>query len=130
MLGSFGHASVDPRSSTSRRKPRATIRDQRRRGADDALCRFGRQRHDGPVLSCGARRRGPVDAWRHDDGRRYVQPRVEVTVDSLCNELSTLLATQNVFVLPQPAPSGTSVGYSAGPWWPPSLGGPSASGGQ
>ncbi len=51
-------------------------------------------------------------------------------VDSLCNELSTLLATQNVFVLPQPAPSGTSVGYSAGPWWPPSLGGPSASGGQ
>lgn len=50
-------------------------------------------------------------------------------VDGLCSELSTLLATQTVFA-PEPAPSGTSGGYSVGPWWPSSFGGPSSSGGQ
>lgn len=50
-------------------------------------------------------------------------------VDGLCSELSTLLATETVFA-PEPAPSGTSGGYSAGPWWPSSFGAPNASGGQ
>jgi hypothetical protein len=50
-------------------------------------------------------------------------------VDGLCSELSTLLATMNVFA-PLPAPSATYGGYPAGPWWPSSLGGPSSSGGQ
>jgi hypothetical protein len=54
-------------------------------------------------------------------------------VDGLCNELSTLLATQTVFAPQQPAPSAPfaiSGGHSAGPWWPSPLGGPSSSGGQ
>jgi hypothetical protein len=53
---------------------------------------------------------------------------LKARVDGLCSELSTLLATQNVFV-PQPALPGYG-GYSAGPWWPSSLGVPSSSGGQ
>jgi hypothetical protein len=53
---------------------------------------------------------------------------LKARVDGLCNELSALLATQNVFA-PQPAAPGYG-GYSAGPWWPSSLGIPSSSGGQ
>jgi hypothetical protein len=53
---------------------------------------------------------------------------LKARVDGLCSELSTLLATQNVFV-PQPALPGYG-GYSAGPWWPSALGVPSSSGGQ
>jgi Short C-terminal domain len=50
-------------------------------------------------------------------------------VDGLCSDLSTLLATQQVFA-PQPPSSGAYGNYSAGPWWPSSLGSPSSSGGQ
>ncbi len=50
-------------------------------------------------------------------------------VDSLCSELSTLLATQNVFA-PLPPSSSSYGGYTSGPWWPSSLGSPSSSGGQ
>jgi hypothetical protein len=53
---------------------------------------------------------------------------LKARVDGLCTELSTLLATQSVF-LPQPALPAYG-GYSAGPWWPSSLGVPSSSGGQ
>jgi Short C-terminal domain len=49
-------------------------------------------------------------------------------VDGLCNDLSSLLASQTVFA-PQPAAL-NSYGYSAGPWWPATLGQPSSSGGQ
>jgi hypothetical protein len=54
-------------------------------------------------------------------------------VNSLCSELSSLLASQNVFA---PVPrqdfgaGSIGVGSSVGGWWPSELGSPSSSGGQ
>jgi hypothetical protein len=52
------------------------------------------------------------------------------TVDGLCNELSSLLATQNVFAPLPPSESMYGGGQSMGNWWPSELGAPSSSGGQ
>jgi Short C-terminal domain len=54
-------------------------------------------------------------------------------VDGICSELSSLLATQTVFVPLPPSESGGGGGYggySSNAWWPAELGSPSSSGGQ
>ena len=55
------------------------------------------------------------------------------TVDGICTELSSLLATQTVFA-PLPASEssrgGAYGGHSTNAWWPAELGSPSSSGGQ
>ena len=52
---------------------------------------------------------------------------LKARVDSLCNELSQLLATTTVF----PVVAGAAAGsYTSGNWWPADLGVPSSSGGQ
>ncbi|MCX5045676.1 SHOCT domain-containing protein [Aldersonia sp. NBC_00410] len=52
---------------------------------------------------------------------------LKARVDSLCAELSGLLATTTVF---PPASSGNFGGFTAGNWWPADLGVPSSTGGQ
>jgi hypothetical protein len=55
---------------------------------------------------------------------------LQATVSGLCSELSSLLASEQVFV-PVPA-AGTGGGFmaSGNAWWPSELGSPSSSGGQ
>jgi hypothetical protein len=64
--------------------------------------------------------------------------RLQGTVSGLCSELSSLLASEQVFA-PPPAPSGgnfmsghlmSSNVMSSNAWWPAELGSPSSSGGQ
>ncbi len=53
---------------------------------------------------------------------------LQATVNGLCNELSSLLANQQVFL---PVPQGSGFGNMSGSnWWPSELGQPSSSGGQ
>jgi hypothetical protein len=52
------------------------------------------------------------------------------TVEGLCMELSSLLATQNVFAPLPPSQSSSFGGQAMGTWWPSELGAPSSSGGQ
>lgn len=55
---------------------------------------------------------------------------LQATVAGLCSELSSLLASQQVF---QPMPQGStggSIGGFGNHWWPSELGSPSSSGGQ
>ena len=53
------------------------------------------------------------------------------TVNGLCNELSNLLASQQVFIpLPPMAQSQGGFGGFGANWWPAELGSPSSSGGQ
>lgn len=59
---------------------------------------------------------------------------LQSTVAGLCSELSSLLASQEVFVpvrqAPQRHPSGFPSYGNASQWWPTELGNPSSSGGQ
>ena len=55
---------------------------------------------------------------------------LQATVAGLCSELSTLLATQQVFVPLPPAQPGGGFMSSGNSWWPAELGSPSSSGGQ
>jgi hypothetical protein len=59
--------------------------------------------------------------------------RLQGTVSGLCSELSSLLASEQVYV-PLPAPSGSGSGFGGmapgNNWWPADLGQPSSSGGQ
>jgi Short C-terminal domain len=53
---------------------------------------------------------------------------LQATVSGLCSELSSLLASQQVFL---PLPQGTGgIGGFGNAWWPAELGNPSSSGGQ
>jgi len=55
---------------------------------------------------------------------------LKATVDNLCNELSNLLSSQQIFA-PLPSSSGSRGGFgSSNSWWPSELGSPSSSGGQ
>jgi hypothetical protein len=55
---------------------------------------------------------------------------LQATVSGLCAELSSLLATQQVFAPLPPAYSGGGFVSSGNAWWPAELGSPSSSGGQ
>src|SRR3982751_3472616 len=53
---------------------------------------------------------------------------LQATVSGLCSELSSLLASQQVFLPAPPAANGGFMGGNS--WWPAELGQPSSSGGQ
>jgi Short C-terminal domain len=55
---------------------------------------------------------------------------LQATVSGLCAELSSLLATQQVFAPPPPAHAGGGFISPGNAWWPAELGSPSSSGGQ
>jgi hypothetical protein len=55
---------------------------------------------------------------------------LKALVDNLCSELSSLLASQQVFLPPPPVSSGGGFMASGNSWWPSELGHPSSSGGQ
>ncbi|MEM7125344.1 MAG: SHOCT domain-containing protein [Chloroflexota bacterium] len=53
------------------------------------------------------------------------------TVNNLCNELSNLLSSQNIFVDPPPVSDTPSSNFAGrGNWWPTEFGAPTASGSQ
>ena len=54
---------------------------------------------------------------------------LKATVSGLCSELSSLLSSQKVFVLPPRSTRGATIA-PGNAWWPAELGSPSASGGQ
>jgi hypothetical protein len=54
---------------------------------------------------------------------------LQATVANLCSELSSLLASQQIFLPPRNGSSGFASGYGNS-WWPSELGSPSSSGGQ
>jgi hypothetical protein len=56
--------------------------------------------------------------------------RLQGTVSGLCSELSSLLASQQVYPAPPPGSGGGGFMAAGNSWWPSELGSPSSSGGQ